>query len=140
MTPPITRHPDEPRVRKLGRLPRYEVFLPYFLPDPDDDRAGVFGTCTVVWGKRRAAARAKEGGHPTIVRAYDELRQQPSPSAPVCGLCGYWAGGGFWTPIPHHPDAIMHTMGCGPAFPGWQQIAAPTHERLDDGTYRRVPS
>jgi hypothetical protein len=34
----------------------------------------------------------------------------------------------------------MHTMGCGPAFPGWQQITAPTHERLDDGTYRRVQS
>lgn len=70
---------------------------------------------------------------------FDATPLRPAQPPPVCGLCGYWAGGGFWTPIPHHPDAVMHTMGCGPAFHGWPQMAAPTHERLDDGTYRRVP-
>lgn len=57
----VHRKADEPRVRRLpGMLPRYEVFCPHFLPDPQDKTHGVFGDVVVVWGKRRADRLAGE--------------------------------------------------------------------------------
>lgn len=88
----------------------------------------------MVWQVR--GARAWYGVIPVRVVAPAGVLRVVEP--PVCGLCGYGAGGGFWTPIPGHPDAVMHTMGCGPDLPGWPQVTQPTHERLPDGTYRRL--
>ncbi len=55
-----------------------------------------------------------------------------------CGLCGYPTLGDFAVWIPDDDGAVMHTISCGPILPGMQPIAEPTHERLSDGTVRRL--
>jgi hypothetical protein len=53
-----------------------------------------------------------------------------------CALCGYDTCGDFYVHIPGHPDAIMHSISCGPVLIGQRQVSLPTYERLADGTYR----
>ena len=54
---------------------------------------------------------------------------------PICDVCGYWAGGGFWVHIPEHPGKIVHTMGCGPVLNGQQQEKTPTLVRIGPGQF-----
>ncbi len=55
-----------------------------------------------------------------------------------CGLCGFPTLGDFAVRISGDHGAVMHTISCGPILPGMQPVAEPTHERLSDGTVRRL--
>lgn len=103
---------------------------------------GIIATVGAIWLLALFVRLPQQRGYPsTPVPSPETVRLTARPRlAPVCGLCGYRAGGGFWTPIPFHPDAIMHTMGCGPTFPGEQQVCPPTHEWLPDGYRALQPS
>lgn len=83
--------------------------------------------------------------HCVITALVDEVRrlrtlvamtQTGRPAA--CALCGYPTHGDFCVAVPGEPDAVMHTVACGPVLNEDTRLIEPTHVRDPDGTVRRI--
>jgi len=85
---------------------------------------------------RSALRSARLAAHRAIVTANGGTDFVTAPRA--CALCGYPTLNDFYVAIPGEP-AVAHTISCGPILNGMTPVITPTHERLPDGSYRRLP-
>jgi hypothetical protein len=78
---------------------------------------------------------------PPARMVWTERQFNPDNGPTPCALCGYnCIPGGFWTIVPGHMNAVMHTISCGPMLPGEEPLAASTHRRDEGGRYWPIGS